>query len=144
MHQICPPGLHTDIQTGPRTSQHELPEAFSLVANLPSKPTTSQNDLPGALWEPFGHQSPEQAKISSQKLSGSNLATKAHNKLKLPSRTLWEPFGHQSPEQAKMSSQKLSGSNLATKAHNKPKSASRDSLGSTWPPQTMQYSCKYA
>ena len=45
----------------------------------PPEPRTAQNELPDAFWEPFGHQSPEQLKISLQRPSESHVATRAQN-----------------------------------------------------------------
>jgi len=61
----------------------------------PPEPRTAQNELPDAFWEPLGHQSPEQLKISLQRPSGSHLATRAQN-----------------------SSKATSGSHVATRAQN--------------------------
>ena len=57
----------------------------------PPEPRTAQNDLPDAFWEPFGHQSPEQFKISLQRPSESHVATRAQNGTAWP----WCPSGCQ-------------------------------------------------
>ena len=50
----------------------------------PPEPRTAQNELPDAFWEPLGHQSPEQLKISLQRTSGSHVATRAQNATAFP------------------------------------------------------------
>ena len=91
-----------------------------------------------AAWEPFGHQTVEELKMSLQRPSGSHLATRAQNSSKWASRdhlgATWptelriaqkelteaisEAFGHLSPEQRKISLQRPSGSHLATRTQN--------------------------
>ncbi len=83
------------------------------------------NEHPGAIWEPFWHQSPKQLKMSIQRPSESNSGTRAQNSSKWASRghlrvilalepriaqneppeAIWEQFWQRSPEQLKMSLQ---------------------------------------
>ena len=46
-----------------------------LGATWPPELRTAQNETPETIWEPFGHQCPEQLKMSLQRPSGSHLAT---------------------------------------------------------------------
>ena len=91
------------------------PHGGRLGAIWPPDRRRAQNEPPEAIWEPLGHQSSEQLRMSLE--------------------AIWEPFSHQSPEQLKMSLQRPSGSYLATRAQNSSKRAYRGHLGGIWPPE---------
>jgi hypothetical protein len=100
----------------------------------PLEPNIAQNEPLETIWEPFGHHSPEQLKMSLLGSSGSHFATRAQNSSKWVSgghlgailppeprtaqnkslEAIWEPFCYRSHEQLKMSLWRPSGSHFAT------------------------------
>jgi len=50
----------------------------------PPEPRKAQNELPDAFWEPLGHQSPEQLKLSLERASESHVATRVQNTAAFP------------------------------------------------------------